>query len=46
MGLQPIEKTKAELAKHLSEKSATILEQGALIDRAIHSVINALKQEK
>jgi hypothetical protein len=46
MGLQPIEKTKAELAKHLSTKSATILEQGALIDRAIHSVINALKQEK
>ena len=45
LGLKNLEKTKEELANDLFRKSAVILEQGLLIDRAMSAVTSSLKQK-
>ena len=45
LGLKNLEKTKKELANDLFKKSAVILEQGLLIDRALSAVTSSLKQK-
>lgn len=45
LGLKNLEKTKEELANDLFKKSAVILEQGPLIDRAMSAVTSSLKQK-
>ena len=43
LGLKSLEKTREELAEDLHKKSALILEQSPLIDRAINAVSSGLK---
>lgn len=43
MGLKVIEKTRVELAHELRRGRLTMLEQGALIDRALNAVVGSLR---
>ncbi|BES72511.1 DUF1631 domain-containing protein [Marinobacter nanhaiticus D15-8W] len=44
MGLKVIEKTRTELAHEMRRGRMTILEQGALIDRALDAVVGSLRR--
>ncbi|KKL62348.1 hypothetical protein LCGC14_2186080, partial [marine sediment metagenome] len=43
MGLKVIEKTRVELAHEMRRGRMTLLEQGALIDRALDAVVGSLR---
>jgi len=43
MGLKVIEKTRTELAHELRRGRLTVLQQGALIDRALDAVVGNLR---
>jgi hypothetical protein len=43
MGLKVIEKTRVELAHEMRRGRLTLLEQGALIDRALNAVVGNLR---
>ena len=45
MGLKVIEKTRSELAHELRRGRLTVLEQGALIDRALDAVVGSLRSK-
>ncbi|HEV8078287.1 MAG TPA: DUF1631 domain-containing protein [Marinobacter sp.] len=45
MGLKVIEKTRTELAREMSRGRLTLLEQGALIDRALNAVMGSLRSK-
>lgn len=45
MGLKVIEKTRTELAREMHRGRLTILEQGALIDRALDAVVGSLRKQ-
>ncbi|MGM0434050.1 MAG: DUF1631 domain-containing protein [Pseudomonadota bacterium] len=45
MGLKVVEKSRAELAHELRRGRMTLLEQGALIDRALHAVVGGLNRK-
>lgn len=45
MGLKVIEKTRSELAHELRRGRLTVLEQGALIDRAMDAVVGSLRSK-
>ena len=45
MGLKVIEKTRSDLAHELRRGRLTILEQGALIDRALDAVVGSLRSK-
>ena len=45
MGLKVIEKTRAELALEMCRGRLTLLEQGALIDRALNAVVGSLRSK-
>lgn len=45
MGLKVIEKTRSELAHELRRGRLTVLEQGALIDRALNAVVGSLRSK-
>ena len=44
MGLKPIERSRMELADDLANKRAVLLDQGLLIDRALHTIASNLRQ--
>jgi hypothetical protein len=45
MGLKVIEKTRTELAQEMCRGRLTLLEQGALIDRALNAVVGSLRSK-
>jgi len=45
MGLKVIEKTRLELAHEMRRGRLTLLEQGALIDRALDAVVDSLRSK-
>ncbi|MEH6355875.1 MAG: DUF1631 domain-containing protein [Marinobacter sp.] len=45
MGLKVIEKTRTELAMEMCRGRLTLLEQGALIDRALNAVVGSLRSK-
>jgi len=45
MGLKVIEKSRADLAHEMRRRRMTILEQGALVDRALDAVIGSLRRK-
>lgn len=45
MGLKVIEKTRVDLAHEMQRGRLTILEQGALIDRALDAVVGSLRKQ-
>jgi Protein of unknown function (DUF1631) len=45
MGLKVIEKTRSDLAHELRRGRLTVLEQGALIDRALDAVVGSLRSK-
>lgn len=45
MGLKVIEKTRTDLAREMHRGRLTILEQGALIDRALDAVVGSLRKQ-
>lgn len=45
MGLKVVEKKRVELAHDLRQGRLTVLEQGALIDRALNSVVGTLRRQ-
>ena len=45
MGLKVIEKTRVELAHEMRRGRLTLLEQGALIDRALDAVVGTLRSK-
>ena len=44
MGLKVIEKTRIDLAHEMHRGRLTVLEQGALIDRALDAVVGTLRK--
>ena len=45
MGLKVVEKTRTELAQEMCRGRLTLLEQGALIDRALNAVVGSLRSK-
>ncbi|MEP2607272.1 DUF1631 family protein, partial [Marinobacter sp.] len=45
MGLKVIEKTRTDLAHEMRRGRLTVLEQGALIDRALDAVVGSLRSK-